>query len=210
MTARRTCETPLRPPPIRVMAEQGVVVAMAGEIHGADDVRKTHTHAHATFQSPNAGRAGPRRRRPRHPASASLAGSAGAHSGAGRPAGADPRRRAGRATFPAGSRAPAGLVVAAAGGGNTPPAYLELARPLIDGGIAGGAHHALPVRPRACRATRSPAAARSGGRPAPSSPARSTPSRHGCWLRSASGQAHRSRSWHRFARRSAEVASGNS
>src|SRR5688500_13560761 len=40
------------------MAEQGVVVAMAGEIHGADDVRKTNTHAYATFQSPNAGRLG--------------------------------------------------------------------------------------------------------------------------------------------------------
>ena len=40
------------------MADQGVVVAMAGEIHGADDVRKTHTHAFATFQSPNAGRLG--------------------------------------------------------------------------------------------------------------------------------------------------------
>src|SRR5687767_2462002 len=36
----------------------GVVVVMAGELHGADDVRKTHTHAHATFQSPNAGRLG--------------------------------------------------------------------------------------------------------------------------------------------------------
>ncbi len=41
-----------------LMAEQGVVVAMAGELHGADDVRKTHTHAHAAFQSPNAGRVG--------------------------------------------------------------------------------------------------------------------------------------------------------
>ncbi len=32
----------------------GVVVAMAGELHGADDVRKTHTHAHASFQAPPA------------------------------------------------------------------------------------------------------------------------------------------------------------
>ncbi len=40
------------------LADAGVVVAMAGELHGADDVRKTHTHAHATFQSPNAGRLG--------------------------------------------------------------------------------------------------------------------------------------------------------
>ena len=40
------------------LADQGVVVAMAGELHGADDVRKTHTHAYATFQSPNHGRLG--------------------------------------------------------------------------------------------------------------------------------------------------------
>src|SRR5687767_13619767 len=40
------------------LAGQGVVVAMAGELHAADDVRKTHTHALDTFQSPNAGRLG--------------------------------------------------------------------------------------------------------------------------------------------------------
>ena len=32
------------------LADQGVVVALAGEVHGADDVRKTHTHAYATAQ----------------------------------------------------------------------------------------------------------------------------------------------------------------
>jgi L-asparaginase len=39
-------------------ADQGVVVAMAGSIHGADAVRKTHTHAYETFQSVNAGALG--------------------------------------------------------------------------------------------------------------------------------------------------------
>ncbi len=115
------------------MADQGVVVAMAGEIHGADDVRKTHTHAYATFQSPNAGRLGTvadgrvtllRRRVPvrlaRIPDEAALPVPILSVVLDGQPALPD---------------APAGLVVAAAGGGNTPPAYLELARPLIEGGV---------------------------------------------------------------------------
>ena len=119
------------------LADQGVLVAMAGELHGADDVRKTHTHAYATFQSPNAGRIGLvgysrvsvlRRRRPvRLPAW--------------------PERAAlpvpllevtldgGEALIDAAvAGPPAGLVVAAAGGGNTPPAYLDAARRLIDAG----------------------------------------------------------------------------
>jgi L-asparaginase len=115
------------------LAGQGALVAMAGEIHGADDVRKTHTHAYATFQSPNAGRLGlvadgraslMRRRTPgrlpRIPDAAAL------------PVpllevalGAEPTLSV---------AAPAGLVGAAAGGGNTPPSYLELARALIAGG----------------------------------------------------------------------------
>ena len=116
-----------------VMAEQGVVVAMAGELHGADDVRKTHTHAHAAFQSPNAGRVGIvtdgrvtllRRRSPVRlahiPERASLPVPILGVALDSRPSLPVP--------------APAGLVVAAAGGGNTPPGYLELARPLIDGG----------------------------------------------------------------------------
>ena len=37
------------------LADEGVVVALAGEVHGADDVRKTHTHAYATFQAPMPG-----------------------------------------------------------------------------------------------------------------------------------------------------------
>lgn len=119
------------------LAGQGVVVAMAGELHGADDVRKTHTHAYATFQSPNAGRLGVvadgqvtllRGRRParlpRLPERAAL------------PVplvtvaldDADAIRAAV-------SRGPAGLVVAATGGGNTPAAYVEVAVSLIDRGV---------------------------------------------------------------------------
>lgn len=116
------------------MADQGVVVAMAGEIHAADDVRKTHTHAYATFQSPNAGRLGSvvdgrvrlRRHRaparlPRIPERATLPVPI-----LGVALDAEP-------TLPAAD--PAGLVVAAAGGGNTPPAYLDLAMPLIADGV---------------------------------------------------------------------------
>lgn len=116
------------------LADQGVMLAMAGELHGADDVRKTHTHAHAAFQSPNAGRLGIvadarvtvlRRRSPvrlaRYPERAAL-----------------PVPILGVALDSAPSPtgpAPVGLVVAAAGGGNTPPAFLDLARPLIDAGV---------------------------------------------------------------------------
>jgi hypothetical protein len=144
-TGRRTCATRLPRPPIRRLAEQGVVVAMAGELHAADDVRKTHTHAHATFASPNAGPLGfvtdgtvsLRRRRdravlPRIPEAAAL------------PVpilGVDARRGA----APRGGH-PAGLVVAAAGGGNTPPAYLELGATAARGGRPGPAHHVAARR----------------------------------------------------------------
>ena len=107
---------------------------MAGEIHGADDVRKTHTHAYATFQSPNAGRLGAvsdgrvslsRRRRPvrlpRSPEHAALPVPVLASLLDAVPVLSDAE--------------PAGLVVAAAGGGNTPASYLELALPLIERGI---------------------------------------------------------------------------
>jgi L-asparaginase len=115
------------------MADQGVVVAMAGEIHGADDVRKTNTHAYATFQSPNAGRLGLvadgavtllRRRSPvRLPSIPS------------RVALPVPVLEVVLDAQPAVELGAVGLVVAAAGGGNTPPAYLELARPLIAAGV---------------------------------------------------------------------------
>ena len=111
------------------LASQGVVVAMAGEIHGADDVRKTHTHALDTFQSPNAGRLGhvtdagvtlERERRPARlpamPAAAALP---------------VPILTVVLDEAPSLAGDPAGLVVAAAGGGNSTPAHLDLARSLI-------------------------------------------------------------------------------
>lgn len=109
---------------------QGVVLAMAGEIHGADDVRKTHTHAHATFQSPNAGRLGMvadgsvtllRQRTPvRLPSMPERARLP------------IPLLTVVLDEEPRLVPRPAGVVVAAAGGGNTPEAYLDLVRPLID------------------------------------------------------------------------------
>jgi L-asparaginase len=122
-----------------LLADAGVVVAMAGELHGADDVRKTHTHAYAAFQSPNAGRLGLvsdgrvtllRHRRPAHlariPEHAALpvqlvtavldADASGVE----------------RLLHPA----PAGVVVAATGGGNTAPWLLDAAIGLMRGGVA--------------------------------------------------------------------------
>jgi len=120
------------------LADQGVVVAMAGEIHAADDVRKTHTHAYATFQSPNAGRLGLvadgrvtllRRRQfarlaraPRHAALPIHLVTAVLD--------ADPDAVA-RLVQPA----PAGLVVAATGGGNTAAWLLDAASALIQRGV---------------------------------------------------------------------------
>jgi L-asparaginase len=111
------------------LATQGVVVAMAGELHAADDVRKTHTHALDTFQSPNLGRLGlvadggvslDRQRSPvrlpRIPEAAAL------------PVPILSVVLDEAAAIPGD---PAGVVVAAAGGGNTPLAYLELARSLV-------------------------------------------------------------------------------
>jgi L-asparaginase len=115
------------------LADQGVVVAMAGEIHGADDVRKTHTHAYATFQSPNAGRLGVvtdarvtllRRRVPVRLPSVPEA--------AALPV---PVLHVVLDAEPSLAEPAVGLVVAAAGGGNTPVAHLELARELIGGGV---------------------------------------------------------------------------
>jgi L-asparaginase len=119
------------------LAELGVVVSMAGELHAGDDVRKTHTHALATFKSPNAGRLGTvtdgrlaleRSRAPtRLPAIP-------AH--AARPV---PLVTVvlddGGAVEAAVGRDPAGLVVAATGGGNTAEPLLSAARELIGRGI---------------------------------------------------------------------------
>ncbi len=113
---------------------QGVVVAMAGEIHGADDVRKTHTHAHATFRSPNLGPIG-------------LVTDARVHVLRGRTPARLPRLPEAAAlpipivpvvldepppALPDEARA---VVVAAAGAGNTPPAHLELARSVMATGV---------------------------------------------------------------------------
>jgi L-asparaginase len=111
------------------LGSQGVVVAMAGELHAADDVRKTHTHALDTFRSPNAGRLGvltdagvtlERERTPVRlpslPAAAALP---------------VPILTTVVDEAPVVSGEPAGVVVAATGGGNTPPAHLELARTLM-------------------------------------------------------------------------------
>jgi L-asparaginase len=115
------------------LAGQGVVLAMAGELHGADEVRKMHTHAHAAFGSPNAGRLGTvvdgrvtvlrRRDRltlPRTPVSAALP---------------VPVLSVVLDAVPSVNDDAAGLVFAAAGVGNTPPAYLDLARPFIEAGV---------------------------------------------------------------------------
>jgi L-asparaginase len=111
------------------LATQGVVVSMAGELHAADDVRKTHTHALDTFGSPNGGRLGvvtdagvslERERSPvrlpRLPEAAALP---------------VPMLTVVLDAAPVVSGGPAGVVVAAAGGGNAPLAYLELARELM-------------------------------------------------------------------------------
>ena len=116
----------------------GVVVAMAGELHGADDVRKTHTHTHATFQSPNAGRLGVvidgrvtlRRSRepvrlPRWPKRAALPVHLVTALLDADPAAVD------RLLDPP----PAGLVVAATGGGNTGPWLLDAGARLIGIGV---------------------------------------------------------------------------
>jgi L-asparaginase len=111
------------------LASQGVVVAMAGELHAADDVRKTHTHALDTFQSPNAMRlgvvtdAGVTLERWRVPVRLPSIPHAAALP--------VPMLTVVVDEAPALSVDPAGLVVAATGGGNTPPAYLELARALM-------------------------------------------------------------------------------
>jgi L-asparaginase len=116
------------------LADQGIVVAMAGELHAADDVRKTHTHAYATFQSPNAGRLGlvdhGRVTLLRRRAARAQIGAVPEHAASPVPL-VTVALDDGGAVAAAVARRPAGLVVAATGGGNTPPAYLEVARRLL-------------------------------------------------------------------------------
>ncbi len=122
----------------RGLAGQGVVVAMAGELHGADDVRKTHTHAYATFGSPNAGRLGSvahgevelLRRRARHVTLPRIPD----HAASPVPLVTVVLDDAGAIEAAAGRR-PAGLVVAATGAGNTPAAHLEAASALMRHGV---------------------------------------------------------------------------
>ncbi len=121
----------------RSLADQGVLVGLAGELHAADDVRKTHTHALDTFQSPNAGRLGTvsdgrvtvqrRRAMIRLPAIPE-------HAASPVPLVTVVLDDAGAVEAAIG-RDPAGLVVAATGGGNTPASVLAGARELIGRGI---------------------------------------------------------------------------
>jgi L-asparaginase len=119
------------------LADQGVVVAMAGELHAAADVRKTHTHDFTTFQSPNAARLGVVSN-----GSVTLERrSAGARLPRIPDAAATPVPLLSVALDDGGAvqavmaRRPKGLVVAATGGGNTPVAYLEAARAMIAGEV---------------------------------------------------------------------------
>jgi L-asparaginase len=119
------------------LAAHGVLVAMAGELHAADDVRKTHTHALDTFRSPNEGRV------------ANVEGGRVTVERQRRPARLPviPERAASPiplltvvlddagAVESAIGRDPAGLVVAATGGGNTSAPVLAGARTLMAAGI---------------------------------------------------------------------------
>jgi L-asparaginase len=118
------------------LGDQGVTLVMAGEAHGADDVRKTHTHAYATFQSPNAGRLGTvsggrvhlaRRRTPVRlphiPDAAAL------------PVPLLTAVLDDRVPAPDDLRAAVGAVIAATGGGNTTPPLLEVATELMARGV---------------------------------------------------------------------------
>jgi L-asparaginase len=118
------------------LAGQGVVVALAGELHGADDVRKTHTHAYATFRSPNAGPLGTvadarvhvvRQRRPaRLPA---------IPDAAALPVPLLTAVLDDVVPAAASLAASAAVVVAATGGGNTTPSLLALGQELMAGGV---------------------------------------------------------------------------
>lgn len=114
---------------------EGVVVAMAGAILAADDVRKTHTHDFGTFRSPNAGPLGSvvdgraALERHRTPARLPVIPDAAALPLTMLTAVLDD-------VVPSvwSLEAPAGLVVAATGGGNGTPALLDLGRDLMTRG----------------------------------------------------------------------------
>ena len=118
------------------LATEGVLVAMAGQLHAADDVRKTHTHAYGTFQSPNLGPVGTvsggrvhvaRRRDPvRLPAIPERAALPVRLITAVLDDPVPGLETLGRA---------AGVVVAATGGGNTTPGLLDLGTALIGLGV---------------------------------------------------------------------------
>ena len=119
------------------LADQGVLVAMAGELHAADDVRKTHTHALDTFRSPNAGRLGTvadGRVRVEHRRTRATLPAIPARAATPIPLVTVVLDDVG-ALEAALARDPAGLVVAATGGGNTPASVLAGARALMERGI---------------------------------------------------------------------------
>ena len=181
------------------LASQGVVVAMAGEVHAADDVRKTNSHALDTFQSPNAGspRSGDRCRR--HPRSLTDARPAASHSRGSRTAGADADRRARR---PARDRDRSGRPRRRGRRRREHATRLPGACPGAHRAIdPGHADDPLSLRrgPSGLRLSR--AARPSGGRRARSSPGPSPASRRGCSWRSASDPGSTSEGSPRSARR---------
>jgi L-asparaginase len=120
------------------LAERGVVVVMAGEIHAAGDVRKTDTHALSTFASPNLARLGTVGdsrvelergwspvRLPAIPEQAALPISVVTFA-----LDMETPEVPARAGAP-----PAGVVLAAAGSGNAPPALLAFARDMLDADV---------------------------------------------------------------------------
>ena len=132
------------------LRDVGAVVSLAGTIEAADDVQKTHATALDTFQSPNRGslgRVGPdgielmRTRGPRRHVSTERAGLVYLVTAT----------VATDAVFldAAVAAGASGIVVAAAGSGNTDPSLLAAAQRAMDGGI----HVALASRCPAGRAT---------------------------------------------------------
>ncbi len=114
----------------------GVVVVMAGEVHPADDVAKTHASSLTTFRSPNAGPLATVDRGEVH-----LLGRRPGRRHVDPPEAAEPVRLVTAVTgddgalVRAGAADARGIVVAATGAGNTSPAMLEAATAAIRSGI---------------------------------------------------------------------------